>query len=76
MAESVRRELSVSVPCADPGRRQPSVSQEDSSPQKPNWPAPDLGPELGEINVCCFSQPVYGVSVGQPALTSRGVSSG
>ena len=61
-------------PREDTANRWPSTSQEETSYQKPNWPAPWpwtsqlLNSE--NINVCCLNHPACGILLWQPKQTN------
>ena len=53
--------------CENTESKWPFVNQEWGSYQTPNlimpWSWAPQPPELGEINVCCLTHPVYGIFV-------------
>ena len=61
-------------PHEDTANRWPTTSQEETSHQKPNWPAPWpwtsrlLNSE--NINVCCLNHPACGILLWQPKQTN------
>ena len=56
----------LSLPCEDIAKRWPPVSQEVGPYQELNllalWSLTSQPPELWELNLCCESHPVYGIS--------------